>query len=201
MTDAARHLRDTLIGLYGEIERTRMQDMPIVNDALSVNAFGFEVCDSYRPGVLLTPWFMSLLLIPEDGRMLEGLNVGDKKSVALPAGQFQFIVGHEDGIGAYLSCSLFSPVFEFCDQETAEITAQAVLDQVLIAPQKNVPDADADMRAIWEGRVPVEPEGADFSENNQPEQDMPSSLNRRELLCGLRRGPAGTEDSGKEVRS
>jgi len=41
------------------------------------------------------------------------LPVGEKRRYTFPAGSFDFISAHADAIGAYLICSLFSPLLEF----------------------------------------------------------------------------------------
>ncbi len=194
--------RERLVECFMQIERTRMDGIPILNKVLSVAAFGFEEQGDYRPGVLLTPWFMNLMMVPLNADLLDlqNLKTGSKQRHALPGGDFEFIVGHEGDIGPYLSCSLFSPVFEFTDQKTAEQTAMAVLDQVCRSPGPeeegggNDPvdsDADIDMRAIWAGRLPEQHKlTAPLDEVNDKRHGNASrpalELSRRDLLRGFR---------------
>jgi len=186
MQDHSPEIREKLEALYSEIEATRMKDVPILNPDLTVAAIGFEPWQEFHLGVLLTPWFMNLMLLPQDA---EGFSesppgVGEKWKIQLPAGQVEFIVGHEDVLGYSLSCSLFSPVFEFSDQEAAVETAQAALAQVLAASDEvEEEDDDAEMRNLWAGKLPS-------SEDGQPpdaeaaRQTTPAEISRRDLFRG-----------------
>lgn len=173
------HTRERLEALYREIEAERMKGVPILNTSLAVAGFGFEPWQDYDVGVLLTPWFMNLMLVPRDQEAYEATapRVGDKAQVALPAGQIEFIIGYEDGFGYSLSCSLFSPVFEFADLAAAEETARTALAEVLTKPVVEKDNgADADMKAIWAGRLPEQ----------EPEvpPSLPSKVSRRDFLRG-----------------
>lgn len=104
-----------------------MRDLPFLNQALSVEAVGFRPWEGHSLGVLITPWFMSLILLPHDSAAWRSAVVGDAVTYAFPAGEFEFIAAREDGIGEFQSCSLFSPVLEFVDQASARLTAEAAL--------------------------------------------------------------------------
>jgi len=180
---------DKLIDLFKTIETERMDGIPMLNEALSVDAVGFDCHEGFHLGVLLTPWFMNLVMIPskENEQILASHKVGSKQFHSLPAGQFEFIVGHEEALGKYLSCSLFSPVFEFADQETAMQAAQEVLQQVTSLQNNDAEDEDADMREIWAGRLPEHDIEESSSESDGQDEQMPKELSRRELLRGLRK--------------
>ncbi len=125
----------TLTTVFCDIHRERMADVPILNEALEVEAVGFERIDAGVLGVLVTPWFMNLMLLPAEADGFAGEQPGEKTIVPLPAGDYEFIAGNEAGIGDYRMCSLFSPVFEFADHATAVATAEAVMAGVLTAPE------------------------------------------------------------------
>jgi len=112
---------------FTRIQRERMADVPMLNPALRVQAVGFRIREAECVGVLITPWFMNLMLLPLAGDAWDGLPPGSKLEQAFPSGSYEFILGEEEGIGRYLMCSLFSPVFEFEDQAAAVATAEAVL--------------------------------------------------------------------------
>lgn len=197
----SQDIRERLINLFKMIETERMDGIPVLNKQLSVDALGFDVFGDFYLGVLLTPWFMNLMLLPveEEPPKLDGKIVGTKQSHALPGGRFEFIVGHEAEFGSFLSCSLFSPVFEFGDQETAMQTAQSVLDQVLTSPDPEAEpeeDEDADMREIWAGRLPVNNDQEEQLEakleaepdvEQQVKKGPPPELSRRDVLRGFRK--------------
>jgi len=109
--------------------------LPFVNQALRVELVGLRRWRGLWLGVLVTPWFMNLLLLPGDGAA-EGEEVparwpvvrtGEYAQFAFPAGVMSFLAGREGEVGEYLSCSLFSPVFEFAGHDVARQTAEACL--------------------------------------------------------------------------
>jgi [NiFe] hydrogenase assembly HybE family chaperone len=81
--------------------------------------------------VMVTPWFMNLMLVPRDPAAWTPLRMGAKRKYALPAGEYEFIGGDDPAIGEYQMCSLFSPMFDFADMETATLTAKLALDALL----------------------------------------------------------------------
>lgn len=126
--------QERLVSTFTNIAETRMQGVPVLHSGLTVNADYFLAWNDYYLGVLITPWFMNLLLVPanETSRThLQQFMVGKKETHVFPSGAYEFIVGHEDDIGPYESCSLFSPMFEFADQQAALDTAQAVMQGLM----------------------------------------------------------------------
>ncbi|MCU7886786.1 MAG: [NiFe]-hydrogenase assembly chaperone HybE, partial [Candidatus Thiodiazotropha sp. (ex Lucinoma annulata)] len=104
---------------FRTIEQQRMEGLPLLNKALRVEAVSFCEWNGLCLGVLITPWFMNLMLIPDEGDTWSDMQIGDKQLHQLPSGLYEFILGEEEGIGRYQMCSLFSPMFEFSDQATA----------------------------------------------------------------------------------
>ena len=126
----ARHAADPsahVERVFAQIHATRMQGLPFLNPALRVEAIGFRRWEGRWLGVLITPWFMNLMLLPAEASAWHAVRLGDSVSYALPAGVFEFIGAREPALGDYQSCSLFSPVFEFADQAGARATALAAL--------------------------------------------------------------------------
>ncbi len=118
---------------YRRIGERSMCELPIYNDALAVEAVGFATRDDAISGILITPWFMNLILQPLDGS-LALRNPGSSFSHAFPAGAIDFNVGEIDGIGRIASCSLFSPMFEFSAMDQAKATAEAAFMEILLPP-------------------------------------------------------------------
>lgn len=80
-------------------------------------------------GVLITPWFMSLVFFPQQHNDQREL-AGRKYSLSLPGGDFEMIANYQHETGLFYSCSLFSPMAEFDNQEFARQVAVEVLGQV-----------------------------------------------------------------------
>lgn len=126
---------DVLERVFTQIARTRMDGVPVQNPALRVQAVGFATSqaddnsDSTLVGVLITPWFMNLVRLPE--LMHQGASTslapGCKALRRVGAQGFEFIGAFEEELGAFEACSLFSPMFEFADHQAALATATEVL--------------------------------------------------------------------------
>jgi [NiFe] hydrogenase assembly HybE family chaperone len=138
----ARAAGEALAAFYHAAERG-MRDLPVFNPALQVAAIGFHARDDHAFGVMITPWFMNLVRIPLDSAACR-LAQGSAVARTLPAGTLEFTVGCLDGFGTIESCSLFSPMFGFADQQTAEQAAAAALAAVLDAEFTPPVDAPAE---------------------------------------------------------
>lgn len=121
---------DRLVAGYRRIERERMHGLPICNDKLQVEAVGFRPHSRCLCGVLVTPWFMNLVLLPAEGERWCASTFGDKVIWQFNAGDYEFTPAELEGIGTHLSAPLFSTVQDFPDQDTARRVAEEVLVQL-----------------------------------------------------------------------
>ena len=160
------YLSQGLERTFRRILRERARHMPLINDDLQVEAVGFRPWQGHSLGVMVTPWFMGLMLIPREGDDWRGLRLGEKCIHAFPTGAYEFTVAEENDIGRYQVCTLFSSMARFADQATAVATAEAVL-QGLIGKQRRGPTPAAD-----KNETPA----------SQPLEERP--LSRRDLLRG-----------------
>lgn len=108
-----------------------MRDLPVVNAELSVQAVGFNRVNEDWLGILITPWFMNLTLLPGPDSTWRGQQPGTKIEKCFPYGVFEFTLGRETQLGTYALCSLFSPMFQFENQAAALATAQSALQGLL----------------------------------------------------------------------
>ncbi len=133
----SEHIRHTLEAAFNEILDKRMRDMPVVNTALSVQAIGFNRVNEDWLGILITPWFMNLMLLPGPDSAWNMQQPGTKIEKRYPYGVFEFTLGSEPQLGSYALCSLFSPMFQFENQAAASAAAQAALQGLLaeVAPR------------------------------------------------------------------
>ena len=124
---------------YRHVQTERMQGVPLLNRALEVQALGFAWLPGtgHEPavaeGVLITPWFMSLLRLPAPVQGHEG-RVGLKHLHPFGNQSFEFIGAHDPTLGFHEACALFSPMGAFADQQQAVDTAAAVLAQLRAVP-------------------------------------------------------------------
>ncbi len=171
---------------FEEVRRTRMQDVPILNSSLRVQAVGTRAFGETWLSVLVTPWFINVMLLPgsdvEAGRWAS-LELGASVGHVLPAGRFAFIVGEEAALGRFQMCSLFSPVLEFADQETAVAAAEAALAALFEPPKDEAPAVEESfMGKLSRGELPPELETKDAPE--EADDRPPAAPSRRELLTG-----------------
>ncbi len=129
-----RHVLDgrilALEGFYRFVQAERMQGIPLLNAALCVEAVGFEWgADTEEPvaeGVLITPWFMSLVRLPALAQPHDG-QVGRSAVREFGSERFDFIGAHDPAVGYHETCALFSPMGGFGTQALARETAREAL--------------------------------------------------------------------------
>ena len=121
---------------YQYVYTHKMNDIPIVNKKLEVEVIGFvdwghdKSKSAAEVGVLITPWFMNIVLLPKES-MKQEVRVGKTANILFPDGEYSFLTQQDSEFGVYLTCSLFSPMFEFKTQEQARGTAEAVMQQLM----------------------------------------------------------------------
>ncbi len=194
---------------FRRIETERMAGIPILNPAIRVEVVGLDRFGSEWLCILVTPWFMNIVLIPishaaaEAGGTSPSAAVGSKSTVAFPAGGFEMIHGHEEGIGHYRMCSLFSPMHDFADHESAILAAQSA--RAALFEDDADRDVDTDMAMIWRGERPLEhnlkkpatdddarePSVAASHGREADEEKPDAGLSRRSLFLGRPREEPG----------
>lgn len=125
-----------LVARYEGIYEERMQELPIVNSRLAVEAVGFDQWEDRDLGVLITPWFMNLVLLP-DSRRLADLPQGERVECRFPSGPCELTVYQDEELGSYLAAVLFRTVADFPDQDVARAVAEEALANVLAEPSGN----------------------------------------------------------------
>ena len=125
-----------LVARYQAIYEERMRDLPIVNHRLAVEAVGFEQWEDKDLGVLITPWFMNLVLLPDSSRLAD-LPQGERVDCRFPSGRCELTVYHDEELGSYLAAVLFRTVADFPDQDVARAVAEEALAQILTEPPEN----------------------------------------------------------------
>jgi len=171
-----------LVRQFEHIAVTRMAGLPVLNPALQVQAVGFAT-EPDQPamalGVLVTPWFMNLIRLPLADAVRDLLPApGCDAPLHLGAQQLDFIGAHEDVIGRYALCSLFSPMADFADQAGAVATALAVLD--LLRP--------ANLAGLQPGRAAAAGAAGPASRPATVPQAAPQQPARRGFLFGRSAG-------------
>lgn len=192
-SDAVVEVKEHVERCFRRIETQRMAGIPILNKAISVEVVGLRRHGDEWLCILVTPWFMNVMLMPAAiggepsvETVAKGA-VGSKSMVNFPAGQFEMIRGFESDLGCYSMCSLFSPMHEFADHDSARAAAEAALGALLEIDA--APDVDADMATIWRGELPAKTRTATL---DQRATDDPAG-GQPEL------SPVAEDDGGEQV--
>ncbi|WP_407493077.1 [NiFe]-hydrogenase assembly chaperone HybE [Pseudooceanicola sp. MF1-13] len=159
-----------LVDEFNEIWHSKMRDVPLVNKALRIEAIGFQAWNGQILGVLVSPWFMNLILLP-DGEEWD-LVTGAKEHIAFPSGEYEFIHNTRDTIGGYKACSLFSPMHDFTRQKDATDVARAVMGALFDEANKAETDRAADIRQAREAELAAQ-EAAEADAAKADEDDVP----------------------------
>ncbi len=172
--------------VFRRIHETRMDGVPILNPQLQVEVVGVRSWNGCSLAVLVTPWFINLMLLPatvEQAAAFAALPLGTKQLHRLPAGRFEFIVGEEADLGRYEMCSLFSPVLEFESQEAARLAAAAALEALFDASLDPASGADEPARTDAARSVDgTTPAASAAGENDVGDRDLTSSATRHPEL-------------------
>ncbi len=122
---------------FEKIRIENMQDIPILNARIHVQALGFQEYQGRIVGVIITPWLMNLILIPADEDNWVELSLGQKQTHKFPSGEYKFLVNELDNIGFCQTHSLFSPMNNFVSQEQAVVAAENFLNNLFVVPEPN----------------------------------------------------------------
>ncbi len=148
-----------LTDFFESVQSERMMDVPILNPALAIEAVGFRfvgkrpqdmthTAESADPvhdplgqyegaigeGVLITPWFMSLIRLPARPIRFKH-STGTRRIRQFGYEAFEFIGNQDELPGYFESCALFSPMGDFADQCGARDTAMQVLKLLRPKPE------------------------------------------------------------------
>ncbi|MGP8026401.1 MAG: [NiFe]-hydrogenase assembly chaperone HybE [Acidocella sp.] len=126
-----------LIEQFGVVD-AGMRDLPIYNHTVAIESVGFRLFNDVELlGVVLTPWFMNLLILPITPVAMNMAEIGRTVSVELPIGARPFVVGGNEAVGLYKAHSLHSPVLSFTlpGQARAEAHRQLALLMTSVAAE------------------------------------------------------------------
>jgi [NiFe] hydrogenase assembly HybE family chaperone len=135
---------DAVEEAFFRIQQEQMADIPILNPALSVEAIDFQRWQGHWLGIIVTPWCMSMLLVPGSAENWVSTGENQRRFVRFPAGDFAFLGSEEVELGEYQSCPLFSPMSKFSTQSEATMTARASMIALLTSPQQPETSPKAD---------------------------------------------------------
>ncbi len=160
----------------------RMQGLALANPALDVEAVGFAPWERHWLGVMVTPWFMNLTLLPRDPVSWYPLALGCKRRYAFPAGTYEFVGANDPAIGDFQVCSLFASLLEFDDHATARLVA-ALAREALFDP------ANAEAPVAPAGNfLPARAAAASPGPLARLQEQLDPPVSKRDFLRGRARG-------------
>lgn len=213
----ARALGEKFEEAFRELHRGKMRDVPFLNKAIQVQAIGFrpyedEVAGRSTLGVLLTPWFMNLILVPDE-KPDPAPQVGTKSYVSFPSGKYEFIWSYREETGPYRACSLFSPVQEMASQLKAVEIGVEILKALFQEEHREEGARSTEIRALREqeltrlaeaeaakqAAMAKASEGAASETPREPDPDA-AAPSRRALFVPLARRSETTPGTTPEPR-
>jgi [NiFe] hydrogenase assembly HybE family chaperone len=151
---------------FERIQAERMAGLPLLNEALRVELVGFLDWGDRHVGVLITPWCVNLMVLPQSNSDWRPPEEGVWRYECFPGMELQLLGGQEPDIGIYAFRSLLSPVTGYDNQDSVRAVAREVLKQLLSTPG---PDADAAPSTAVDGLIP---------------EVAPRKVSRRRILGG-----------------
>ena len=124
-----------LVASFDRIARESMCGLPFYNEALSVEAIGFERIGEGWLGILVTPWFMNLVFLSEPPIPYSEAANGKKRTAELPGGPVTFLCGGTVDVGMFDAHSIASPMAVYQSQDQARAAARQALLRLRTPPQ------------------------------------------------------------------
>lgn len=129
-----------------------MQDLPFYREGIECYCPKFVLFENQWIGTVVTPWMLSVVILPGKDQQWEPREIGDKLTIQLPYKSLTFTVSSLETIPQYLSCSLHSPIDPSMTNAQAVQLAQDCLRMILSMPTKT-PTFDPDRRSLFRAMV------------------------------------------------
>ena len=129
-----------------------MQDLPFFHKGIECFCPKFVLFEDQWIGTVLTPWLMSVVILPGPQQQWEPRELGDKLTVQLPYKALTFTVSSLENVPQYLSCSLHSPLDPNLTNEQAVQLTQDCLRTVLSIPTAQ-PTFNSDRRNLFKAMI------------------------------------------------
>ena len=139
---------DKLVKRFQQIGAERILGLPIYNDALSVEAVDFQPCEGGLIGLLVTPWFMNIMLLPDDTSPWKSQELGVKIKYQLDSGEHEFVIGEDEEVGRYLFRTVTSPTHCYKKQIAAITGGKKSLTALLTPPKQEEEEMPANSQQV-----------------------------------------------------
>ncbi|WP_455367005.1 [NiFe]-hydrogenase assembly chaperone HybE [Kaarinaea lacus] len=127
---------NNLVRRFQQIGTERIYGLPIYNERLNVEAVDFQECEGGLIGILVTPWFMNIMLLPHDTAFYQHQELGEKVKYQLASGEHEFVIGEDEEVGRYLFRTVTSPTHCYKKQVAAVASGKKALTALLTPPEQ-----------------------------------------------------------------
>ncbi len=144
--------------VFNNIYDTSMRELTLTHRSIRVEAVGFHDYEGHWLGMMITPWFLNLMLLPKKGSPWPELveQKGNDIALSFPCGVLKFTPRVDPDLGSHLVCSLASPMDDFADHAHARKTALEILASLnhipLVDKLADAPELPA-RRALFQGEL------------------------------------------------
>ena len=128
---------------YQQFWETRGQTLPLVNSRLQVAAIGFARYQGDWLGVMVTPWFIHLLLLSGGGTLWGAIPAGQRRYLELPFGTLPFTAEDDPEIGPWQYSPLVERIGDVPDMTAARLLAADALHMMENLPLAAMPEKAA----------------------------------------------------------
>jgi [NiFe] hydrogenase assembly HybE family chaperone len=173
---------------FRKIEQEQMQGMPVLNPAMQVQAVGFVEWQGRQMGIMITPWFMSLIMLSCTDDDWDALPIGQAHEHEFPEKKFKFVLNEFEGIGRCQIHALHSPMSKFESHQAALDEASRILASMMVEVEPGEAEFEAErLRRFLDGD-----ESALLKNDDETELDdsapipvkKAKTVSRRDLLRG-----------------
>lgn len=118
-----------LVAHYQELWEQGELEMAAINPALAIEAVGFVRYQGDWLGVIVTPWFLRLFLMPGGGSLWGDIPVGQTRYLSLPGESMPFVADAASQFGPFQYATLLEPTSLIADMAAARRMALRVMQK------------------------------------------------------------------------
>lgn len=146
-----------VVDRFEEIYQQQIKGTPIENPALSVEAVGFQLWNNQWVGILITPWFLNLMIMSAEKTGWSKISADAQQQWQFPCGPISMLKNADDTLGLYYCCSLASPMSAFDSHESTRQTALEIMQMLFVAGNETN-DVTQDQKQASLGKLNVDAE-------------------------------------------
>ncbi|MFM5161808.1 hydrogenase-2 assembly chaperone [Aeromonas rivipollensis] len=141
-----------LVAQYERIAREQMQGLPFYHATMPI-VVECVLFEGQWLGCVLTPWMLSLVVLPGPDQRWPVRSSSDRLALQLPCGNMTFMVGELPETGQLLACSLMSPLDPHLGAEQGRTLVSSTLKMLHSLPVQQGGDVDLGRRRLFGARL------------------------------------------------